>query len=87
MTMAARVRHALRPLNDPCSVASGTPIDVVSMGLVKDVNVDEAGTARVEIRLTSPSCVMLIRLGEAGYFTRMRQKLNWGDLSEREIIR
>ena len=41
---------------------------------------------RVYVR-RSPSCVMLIRLGEAGYFTRMRQKLNWGDLSEREIIR
>ena len=31
--------------------------------------------------------VMLIRLGDEGYFTRMRQKLNWGDLSEREVIR
>lgn len=33
------------------------------------------------------SCVMLVRLGSEGYFTRMRQKLNWGDLSEREVIR
>jgi len=31
--------------------------------------------------------VLLIRLGAEGYFTRMRQKLNWGDLSEREVIR
>jgi NAD+ kinase len=35
----------------------------------------------------SPTCVLLIRLGSEGYFTRMRQKLNWGDLSEREAIR
>lgn len=30
------------------------------------------------------SSVLLVRLGSEGYFTRMRQKLNWGDLSERE---
>jgi len=41
---------------------------------------------RVYVR-RSPSSVLLIRLGESGYFTRMRQKLNWGDLSEREAIR
>jgi NAD+ kinase len=29
--------------------------------------------------------VCLIRLGEEGFFTRMRQKLHWGDLSGREI--
>ena len=31
--------------------------------------------------------VLLIHLGSEGYFTRMRQKLNWGDLPEREVIR
>ena len=35
----------------------------------------------------SPTCVCLVRLGSEGYFTRMRQKLNWGDLSEREAVR
>jgi NAD+ kinase len=29
--------------------------------------------------------VCLIRLGEEGFFSRMRQKLHWGDLSGREI--
>jgi len=32
----------------------------------------------------APSCVLLARLGSDGYFTRMRQKLNWGDLAARE---
>jgi NAD+ kinase len=41
---------------------------------------------RVFIR-RAPSCVLLVRLGSEGYFTRMRQKLNWGDLSEREKVR
>lgn len=35
----------------------------------------------------SPTCVLLVRLGTEGYFTRMRQKLNWGDLSDREVVR
>ncbi len=35
----------------------------------------------------SPAAVQLIRLGQEGYFTRMRQKLNWGDLSDREVVR
>jgi NAD+ kinase len=31
--------------------------------------------------------VCLIRLGGDGFFSRMRQKLHWGDLSEREVVR
>jgi NAD+ kinase len=31
--------------------------------------------------------VRLVRLDQDGYFTRMRQKLSWGDLAEREVIR
>lgn len=38
---------------------------------------------RVFIR-RSPGAVLLVRLGDEGYFTRMRQKLNWGDLAGRE---
>lgn len=41
---------------------------------------------RVYVR-RAQSAVLLVRLGGEGYFTRMRQKLNWGDLSEREVIR
>ncbi len=31
--------------------------------------------------------VCLIRLGGEGFFARMRQKLHWGDLSDREAVR
>jgi NAD+ kinase len=41
---------------------------------------------RVYVR-RAHSAVLLVRLGSEGYFTRMRRKLNWGDLSEREVIR
>ena len=41
---------------------------------------------RVYVR-RAPSAALLIRIGQEGYFSRMRQKLGWGDLSEREVIR
>jgi NAD+ kinase len=41
---------------------------------------------RVYVR-RSPAAVCLIRIGHEGYFSRMKQKLNWGDLSEREVER
>jgi NAD kinase len=30
------------------------------------------------------SCVRLIRIGKEGFFARMRRKLQWGDLTDRE---
>jgi NAD+ kinase len=41
---------------------------------------------RVYVR-RSPSYALLVRLGGDGYFSRMRQKLGWGDLQDREVIR
>ncbi len=41
---------------------------------------------RVEVR-RSATVVCLVRLGTEGYFSRMRQKLHWGDLDERETVK
>jgi NAD+ kinase len=41
---------------------------------------------RVDVR-RADSRVLLIRLGDDGFFSRMRKKLHWGDLSEREVVR
>jgi NAD+ kinase len=41
------------------------------------------GGERLTVRRT-PRAVHLVRLGQEGFFTRMRQKLEWGDLSDRE---
>jgi NAD+ kinase len=41
---------------------------------------------RVYVR-RSPNAVCLVRLGTEGYFSRMRQKLKWGDLDDREVVR
>ena len=41
----------------------------------------EAG-ARVEVHRAAEA-VLLVRLGEEGFFSRLRRKLHWGDLSDR----
>jgi len=49
------IRSALRRVVDPCSIATGNPIDLFDMGLVKDVSETE-GEVEVVLRLTSPIC-------------------------------
>ena len=52
------LRTALRRVVDPCSIATGVPIDLIDMGLVKDLRL-EAGIARVELMVTSPLCTQI----------------------------
>lgn len=52
------VREALRNVVDPCSIATGVPICLEDMGLLKSVTVDES-TARVELIVTSPLCLQI----------------------------
>jgi metal-sulfur cluster biosynthetic enzyme len=66
----ARVRDCLHEIKDPCSVATGYSLHLEEMGLVKSIEVDAAaGRAVVDLRLTSPTCVMV------GYFVTEIQKL------------
>ncbi|HEX3926634.1 MAG TPA: NAD(+)/NADH kinase [Gemmatimonadales bacterium] len=37
----------------------------------------------IEVR-TAPAKVLLVRFGDPGFFMRLREKLHWGDLSDRE---
>ena len=53
-----RVRDALRGIVDPCSAANGSNLDIVEMGLVKNIQVND-GDVRVEMRLTTPACHMV----------------------------
>lgn len=55
------VREKLDEIVDPCSEARGTDISIVEMGLLKRIEVDD-GSVHVELRITSPSCMMV------GYF-------------------
>lgn len=55
------VREKLDEIVDPCSEARGTDISIVEMGLLKRIEVED-GSVHVELRITSPSCMMV------GYF-------------------
>jgi metal-sulfur cluster biosynthetic enzyme len=55
------VREQLDEIIDPCSEARGTDISIVEMGLLKKIEIDD-GTVHIELRITSPSCMMV------GYF-------------------
>lgn len=50
------VRSALRQVVDPCSIATGVPLHLEDMGLVRDLRCDESGNVTISLRLTSPFC-------------------------------
>lgn len=52
------LRDALRRVVDPCSIATGVPVDLLDMGLVKGLRLD-GGTAHVELLVTSPLCTQI----------------------------
>jgi len=54
----SRVRDELAEIVDPCSAATGSNLDIVELGLVKSVDVDD-GHVEVFLRLTSPMCHMV----------------------------
>lgn len=53
------VRKILDAIKDPCSVATGVPMGLDEMGIVKRVEVGADGHVEVEFRLTSPFCEMI----------------------------
>jgi metal-sulfur cluster biosynthetic enzyme len=61
VTSVGRVRERLREVHDPCSVATGSNLNVVEMGLVRSITVD-GRHVHVDMRLTTPACHMV------GYF-------------------
>jgi metal-sulfur cluster biosynthetic enzyme len=51
MPTAEAIRKAIRAVKDP-----ELNLNIIDIGLVYDVEVDEAGDVRVEMTLTSPGC-------------------------------
>jgi len=50
-----QVTEALRRVVDPCSIATGVPINLVDMGIVRGIKID--GThVEIQLRFTSPVC-------------------------------
>lgn len=57
------VREVLGTVVDPCSIATGVPISLLDMGIVKDVQPD--GTrVHVSFQLTSPACMQVNLIAE-----------------------
>jgi metal-sulfur cluster biosynthetic enzyme len=56
---------ALERVYDPCSVATRSPLNIVDMGLVRTVDVDEESNVAVSICPTSPSCMLMASITEA----------------------
>ena len=58
----AEIRELLNGIVDPCSAAAGNPMGLVDMGLVRNLEVRDAGGGRVEVsadvRVTDPNCMM-----------------------------
>ena len=49
------MRQALENVVDPCSIATGVPISLADMGLIKELQW-LAGDVKVALQLTSPIC-------------------------------
>jgi metal-sulfur cluster biosynthetic enzyme len=58
MAWRADLLDRLRQVTEPCSIAMGTPISIVAMGLIEDVELRD-GRASVTLCLTDAACVHL----------------------------
>ena len=79
---------AVRPLVVPSDAAvTVEPIPPWSEDVLVSLDGQVGTTMRAGERLVVKRAarpVLLVRLGPEGFFARMRKKLNWGDLSDRE---
>jgi len=50
---------ALHSVYDPCSLVTGDPIDLVDLGVVRDVRISPDGEVVVVISPTSPGCMVV----------------------------
>lgn len=54
-----RILGHLDEVKDPCSVATGEPMGLAEMGLVRSLDISDDGAVSVVLRLTSPFCEMI----------------------------
>jgi metal-sulfur cluster biosynthetic enzyme len=55
---ASSVQAVLNSIQDPCSISVGAPLGLVEMGLVTGIAIADDGLVSIDIRLTSPGCMM-----------------------------
>ena len=49
----------LDEIQDPCSVAGGTPMGLTEMGLIGSLEISDDGDVAIVLRLTAPFCHMI----------------------------
>ena len=79
----------MRPLVVPAdAVICIEPLDARVDDMLVSFDGQESATLapgeQLEVR-AAPWRVVLVRFGEPGFFRRLREKLHWGDLSDREL--
>lgn len=57
--LEGRTTARLEQIIDPCSAASASPMNLVEMGLIREIRMDDAGRVDVDLKLTSPACYMV----------------------------
>lgn len=68
--LVEQIYDRLRLIVDPCSAATTTPMNLVEMGLVRDVRISaDMSQVDVDLRLTSPQCLMI------AYMTKNARRL------------
>jgi metal-sulfur cluster biosynthetic enzyme len=53
------VDAAIDRVDDPCSIAVGSPLSVSDLGLIRRREVLAGGTVRVAVSPTAPSCILI----------------------------
>jgi metal-sulfur cluster biosynthetic enzyme len=64
LTLENEAWAALERIYDPCSLATRNPLNIVDMGLVRTVEVDDDHNVRVGISPTAPSCMLMASITE-----------------------
>lgn len=57
--MREQIIAALDEIKDPCSVATGLPMGLFEMGLIKEIRISAEGEVEIDLRLTAPFCHMI----------------------------
>jgi metal-sulfur cluster biosynthetic enzyme len=63
-SLRAAVYVELDKIIDPCSSASVAPMGLAEMGLIRRVEISDTGEVDVFMRLTSPTCQMIIYMAK-----------------------
>lgn len=60
--LSERAYAALDGVLDPCSVFNETELSIVELGMVDEVNVTDAGKARIRLFLDDPTCIFFFEI-------------------------